>query len=134
MRILLSIKPEYSELIYAGVKLWEYRRTIWKNQEVEDGIIYTSKPIQLITGTFKIGRILHLPLSELLLRTGGDTGISKEKFYQYFGAIEKGYAIELLWVYRLKNPLPIFKTLNINPPQSWRYVWRNGRYLGLVTI
>jgi len=35
MKILLSIKPEYAEKIFAGTKKYEFRRSIFKNPDVK---------------------------------------------------------------------------------------------------
>jgi predicted transcriptional regulator len=122
MRVILSINPAFAQRIYAGTKLWEVRRKIWSCPDIEEGIIYTTKPIGLLTGTFKIGRILHLSLKMLLLRTGGGAGASVESFDKLFSSLAMGYAIELLDVCHLQKYVPLLSLGIPSPPQGWRYV------------
>lgn len=44
MRILLSIKPEYVYKILDGTKKFEYRRTVFKNKNVDSMVIYATLP------------------------------------------------------------------------------------------
>ena len=36
MKVLLSIKPEFAEKIFDGTKLYEFRRSIFKNKNIVD--------------------------------------------------------------------------------------------------
>ena len=43
---LLSIKPEYAEKIFAGIKTYEYRRKIFKDGSVKTVVVYVTSPIK----------------------------------------------------------------------------------------
>lgn len=45
--ILLSIKPEYAEKIFAGTKKYEYRRHI-ASEKVEKIIVYSTAPVKQV--------------------------------------------------------------------------------------
>lgn len=45
MSVLLSIKPKYIEKIKKGVKLYEFRRVIFK-QDISEIYVYATAPIK----------------------------------------------------------------------------------------
>ena len=90
MRVLLSIKPEFALKIFDGSKRYEYRRAIFKNQEVSRVIVYASDPIKQIIGEFEIEDILHGDPQSLWVKTRRHAGISKERFFNYFTKKSKG--------------------------------------------
>ena len=49
-KILLSIKPKFIEEIKKGNKNFEYRKTIFKNTDIDTVIIYASSPISKSIG------------------------------------------------------------------------------------
>ncbi|MGJ0484714.1 MAG: ASCH domain-containing protein [Methylomicrobium sp.] len=57
MIALFSIKPEYVEKIFSGEKLYEYRKTIFKNN-VKKIVIYCTKPVGKIVGEFEVDDVL----------------------------------------------------------------------------
>ncbi len=59
MKVLLSIKPKYAELIFDGSKKFEFRRTIFKNIQVKTVVVYASSPVQRVIGEFQIEEILN---------------------------------------------------------------------------
>ena len=56
MRVLLSIKPEFAELIFKGTKKFEFRKSIFKNSEIKTVVVYASSPMQKVIGEFEIDR------------------------------------------------------------------------------
>ena len=46
--VLLSIKPEFAEKIFQGVKRYEFRKALFKNREVEKIIVYASAPVSKV--------------------------------------------------------------------------------------
>ena len=79
MKVLLSIKPEFALKIFDGSKKYEYRRAIFKNQEVSTVIVYASDPIKRIIGEFEIEDILHEEPRALWVKTKNHAGISEKK-------------------------------------------------------
>jgi predicted transcriptional regulator len=57
MKVLLSVKPEFANKIFSGVKKYEYRRAIFKNN-VNRVIVYASSPVQKLIGEFEIESII----------------------------------------------------------------------------
>jgi predicted transcriptional regulator len=62
MNVLLSIKPEYAELIKSGLKKYEFRRKIFKKAGHSKVFIYSTSPVKKITGVFdaSLRRILSI--------------------------------------------------------------------------
>jgi len=126
MRVLLSIKPEFAEKIFNGTKKFEFRKSIFKNTNVEKIVVYASYPVQKVIGEFEIEEILEAKPSQLWQITQDFSGISKQYFDQYFTVREKGYAIKINNIKKYKFPLNLKDDLGINyPPQSYMYLQEN---------
>lgn len=59
MKVLLSIKPEYAQKIFAGEKKYEYRKRIFKRNDVDMIVVYVTKPVGKVVGEFEIAEILE---------------------------------------------------------------------------
>lgn len=122
MRVLLSIKPEFALKIFDGSKRYEYRRAIFKNQEVSRVIVYASHPIKQIIGEFEIEDILHEEPESLWVKTKHHAGISEKRFFNYFTNKSKGYAIKVKATRVYDDPLPLRSFMISSPPQSYMYL------------
>ena len=94
MKVLLSIKPEFAKLIFEGIKKFEFRRTIFKNQTVKTVVVYASSPIQRVIGEFEIETILKADLNTLWAETREHAGIEEVYFYEYFEHKEQGLRLK----------------------------------------
>ncbi|MGA9048046.1 MAG: ASCH domain-containing protein [Dehalococcoidia bacterium] len=122
MKVLLSIKPEYATKIFEGSKKYEYRRAIFKRQEVATVVIYASNPVKRIIGEFQIGTILQAHPDILWYKTGQHAGITKKKFFSYFAERETGYAIKIRETKRYEIPYTLNEFMLSWPPQSFIYI------------
>ena len=122
MKVLLSIKPEFALKIFNGSKRYEYRRAIFKNEEVSRVIVYASDPIKQIIGEFEIEDILHEELQSLWVKTKHHAGISEKRFFEYFANKSKGYAIKVKTTTIYDDPLPLNSLMVSSPPQSFMYL------------
>lgn len=121
-KVLLSIKPQYAELIFKGVKKFEFRRTIFKNADVKTVVVYASSPIQKVIGEFQIEEILNSDLESLWRKTKQYAGIEEDFFYEYFINKEKGFAIKINSPKKYKKALCLKGDFNLLPPQSFLYL------------
>jgi len=122
MRVLLSIKPEFALRIFDGSKRYEYRRTIFKRNEVTTVVVYASDPIKQVIGEFQIGEILHEEPEALWEKTADHAGIAKKRFLKYFDNKSKGYAIEVKETRTYDIPI-LLNELKVSwPPQSFTYL------------
>jgi len=122
MKVLLSIKPEFALKIFNGSKRYEYRRAIFKNQEVSRVIVYASDPIRKVIGEFEIEDIFYDEPQLLWLKTKNYAGISKKRFFDYFTNKSKGYAIKVKATRVYDDPLPLSSFMISSPPQSYMYL------------
>lgn len=122
MKVVLSIKPEFADKIFAGTKHYEFRRTIFKNKAVKKVIVYASSPIQKVIGEFEIDYILNDNLKSLWKQTKKQAGISEDYFFDYFYDKEHGYAIKIKNTKLYKKTKCIRQDFNLFPPQSFLYL------------
>lgn len=122
MKVVLSIKPEFANKIFNGTKLYEFRRSIFKNPDVKTVLVYASSPVQKVIGEFEIDQILNYDLETLWHLTKDFSGISSDYFYQYFGDKERGFAIKIKKTRLYKLPKCLKQDYNLLPPQSFLYL------------
>lgn len=122
MRVLLSIKPEFAEMIFDGTKKFEFRRSVFKNPEVKTVVVYASSPLQKVIGEFEIETIIKDELESLWQQTCEYAGISKDFFLSYFSNKACGYAIQIKKTKRYKRALCLHNDFNATPPQSFMYL------------
>ncbi|WP_392551431.1 ASCH domain-containing protein [Orbus wheelerorum] len=122
MKVLLSIKPEYAELILSGKKKFEFRKGIFK-RPVKTVVIYATLPVGKIIGEFDIDEVIFRDTETLWQETKKHAGISKVFFDSYFNNRNKGFAIKVKNPKRYENPMTFKDFLpNSIPPQSYRYI------------
>lgn len=124
MKVVLSIKPQFANKIFDGTKKFEFRKAIFKNQNVTSVLVYASSPVQKVIGEFEIEKIFNLDLKELWDKTKEYSGITEDYFYQYFENREQGFAIQIKNKKRFENPKCLKTDYNLTPPQSFAY-WSN---------
>ena len=122
MKVLLSIKPEFALKIFNGSKKFEFRRSIFKNRDIKQVIVYASSPVGKIIGEFEIEEILHDELSILWDKTKNYAGTSEENFRKYFSNKTKGYAIQIKNAELYDEPKPLDSLGISTAPQSFMYV------------
>lgn len=122
MKIILSIKPKYVKAIFSGNKIFEYRKTIFK-QSVDTVIIYASSPVSKIVGEFAITDVLSETPERLWELTALHSGIEKSFYDNYFVDKDIAYAIKIGGVKKYDKPLKLAKLVpNAKPPQSFMYL------------
>lgn len=123
--IVISIRPEFAELIFSGEKTVELRRVVPKDVPSETEIyIYVSSPVQSIVGKAVINKVEAHPLKKLWNTIGDKSGISLEYFNEYFNGKKIGYGLVLDNVTKFPTPFHLHslkKHFNFHPPQSYMY-------------
>jgi len=123
MNVLLSVKPKYAEKIVEGKKKYEFRRAIFKKQNIEKVYIYSSSPVSKIVAVFEIEKILKDSPEKIWTLCQKYAGISKRDFFDYFKNSETAFAIEIGYVDSFKEHIDPFKIIeNFKPPQSFYYL------------
>ena len=121
--VLLSVKPEFADKIFCGLKRYEFRKVLFKNRNVKKIVVYASAPIRKVIGEFEIEEILELEKEYLWERTKEYSGIPKTYFDHYFQGRDIGYAIKIRRPKLYETPLDLKQSFNIKyPPQSFMYL------------
>lgn len=123
MKVLLPIKPRFADLIFSEQKKYEYRRRIFKNDNIKRVVVYVTSPRCWIIGEFEIRSIIVDTPQEIWKQTSDAGGIPEGAFREYFRGAAFGYAIKIgkLFLFkRPKNPKEIIP--NFHPPQSFMYM------------
>jgi predicted transcriptional regulator len=122
-RVLLSIKPGFANDILDGKKRFEFRRLLFRRENVTRVVIYASTPEQRVIGEFKIGALLSLSPDDLWSKTRRFAGIDREQFDSYFAGKVQAHAIKVSAPVRYRRPLDLFRDFGLcRPPQSFCYV------------
>lgn len=122
MKVLLSIKPKYSEKIFSGEKRFEFRKQ--KPKRVVDKIfIYESRPSQNIVGWFSIKRIHSGHPEEIWMKCKSSSGLDEKSFFNYCNGSKIIYAYEIDEIFQFDEPINPFKIVSdFKPPQSFKYL------------
>jgi len=122
MKILLSIKPQYVLEIKKGTKKYEYRKNIFK-KDVDKVIIYCTQPVGKIVAEFEINEIINDSPKEVWNKTALSSGISKDKYEEYFKNSKQCYAIGISKLVEYSNPIdPYLVDKEFCAPQSYQYI------------
>jgi predicted transcriptional regulator len=121
--ILLSVKPKFADLIVAGSKLVELRRSI-PAQRVGTIAIYSSSPVQSIVALVDVKEAIEAPPNKLwtIAKENGG-GLTRAELFSYFESKSLGFALMLENVRVFEkpvNPNKIFKPFTA--PQSFKYL------------
>lgn len=120
--ILISIKPEFVEQIRKGVKHFEYRKKIFKDQDVKEMYIYSSAPVKQVVALCHIKRVLNFSPKEVWQLTSQASGISQDFFFSYFEGRENAYAIEIEDIKFYTEPISLQDLGVKRAPQSFQYI------------
>ena len=123
MQVILSIRPEFVERIFSGVKKFEYRKVIFIRNDISTVVVYATKPFGKVVGEFEIGGIIVNNPKELWKQTKDYSGISKPYFNEYFKGKDQGFAIKIKNFKKYDQPLDLsVYDKNIKAvPQSFCY-------------
>lgn len=122
-QVLLSIKPEFADLIFTKEKQYEFRRVIFKSPNVRRVVVYSSSPVQKVVGEFEIERVLTKSVNALWRTTRERAGINRAYYRSYFAGKEIGHAIKITSVKKYKHPQCLKSEYGIeHPPQSFIYL------------
>ena len=122
MTVLLSIKPEFAEKIFDGTKKFEFRKSIFKNTDVQTVIVYASSPVQQVIGEFTIDSILNDDVDTIWEQTSRYAGITRDFYLSYFANKEKAYAIKIRNTKRYAKARRLSDYNLQVAPQSFAYV------------
>ena len=126
MSLILSLKPNYADLIFDGLKTAEFRKRFSKSFENRKIFVYVSSPVKQIRGGFQVENVLRGSPEEVWHKVSEVAGIDKSDFDTYYSEREVAYALRITNIWECKNPVSL-ETLRRKfdkfvVPQSWRYL------------
>lgn len=123
--LLISLKPDYAELVFAGTKKAELRRRISADLSNRDVFIYVSSPVMELRGGFRIGQVWEGTPNQIWSTVRSYAGITRRGFDEYYEGQNIAYALEIVdvWQYRYPRTLSQLREqfANFIAPQSYRY-------------
>lgn len=128
--VLLSIKPEYSKLIFHGEKTVELRKT-FPTRYRKYAFVYESHPVKKIAGILKIREIRIKDVKELM-RLTGKAKVTNTFIREYFSNRRAGIAIEIGERFEFEKKIPLRnlrEEMNFVPPQNFRYLKKDEIFL-----
>jgi predicted transcriptional regulator len=119
---LLAIKPRFAQAIIAGEKTVEFRKIRFA-QPPRYIVLYASTPIQQIIAFFEVLQIQELTVFGLWRKFRSHGGIDHQEFLSYYGERDRGCAIVVGSVWKLRRPASLrdFYPRGM-PPQSFIYL------------
>lgn len=122
-KILLSINPKFAKKIFNGTKKFEYRKTIFKDNNVQAVVVYATRPVGKVIGEFRIKSVIEDTPTIIWRKTKRHSGVSQEFYSSYFSGRNKGFAIEIGELTQYDQPVDL-NELNVNrAPQSFLYLY-----------
>ena len=122
MKALVAIRPEYAERILTGGKTYEYRRRIWRRDDVDTIVIYATAPVRAIVGEARIDAILDGTPTDIWNLTHDSAGIDRTRFMAYLHGTDTAHAIRLCDPIRYTRPRPLTDYGLTRPPRSFVYL------------
>lgn len=121
VRILIPIKPCFSNKILSGEKKYEYRR-IKPKKNINKLVIYSTSPVSSIVGEVQVLEIIEDDVYKVWNMTHDYSGISFEDYCTYYKGKDRAVAYKLGKVLIYDMPLKL-NDLGINyVPQSYIYL------------
>jgi len=122
MKLLLSIKPEYSGKIFSGEKKYEFRKRK-PTRAIDKVFVYECSPSKNIVGWFSIKWIHSGSPEDIWDRCKKSSGIKKDSYLAYCNGTKIIYAFEINETFKFNKPIDPFKIISdFRPPQSFVYL------------
>ncbi|MBF0556607.1 MAG: ASCH domain-containing protein [Nitrospirae bacterium] len=124
--ILISIKPEYANKIFDGTKTVELRRKFPKLERRCLAFVYATAPVKALIGVCQIDKVISAPPQGMWWKFGKQTGITYDKYTEYFSGALTAYGIFFSATTLFPEPIPLHEVwLGVTAPQSYRYINSN---------
>lgn len=133
--VLMSIKPRYADMIFAGTKTVELRRVCPKIKQGDLVLVYVSGPRMALVGGFVVDGIVAATPAALCRSHLTQSGLNQDAFLNYFEGTTHAYGILIgrTWKFEEATELAVLRRRKggFQPPQSYRYV-RHGEFKGML--
>lgn len=124
--VLISIKPEFSDLIFSGEKKIELRKSRPNALPGNLILIYNTHPEMALVGFCRIKNVIELTPQKIWDKHSTDLGIDIKRFKEYYYGKTKAIGIEVKDVNKFKQPISLSEikkeTPKFSPPQTFKYL------------
>lgn len=124
--LLLSIRTEHAERIFAGTKTIELRRVRPRVDQGSSVLIYVPSPVMALVGGFEVERVVCGTPIKLWRDWKDYCGISRSRFMSYFQGVDVAYGIVVRRAWRVERPCLLTELREripgFTPPQSYWYL------------
>ena len=128
---ILSLKPQYVELILSGKKTVELRNRVVRMEPGTVIWIYATRPVGGIVALAELDSVVHDTPAEIWVRYGREICIDRAQFDSYINNRESVSALILSSVRKLKHSVTLDwirrSTGNFQPPQFYSRLSLDGR-------
>ena len=126
--LLLSLRPEFADKVFAGTKKVELRR-IRPSVEIHGLVlVYVSTPVRAIVGAFRVRDVIERSPAALWREVREHAGVTRRQYDDYYLGAPKAYGIFLSSVRRFREPVELTDLRKLwpgfHPPQSYLYLNR----------
>lgn len=123
--LLISLKPDYADLVFQGLKTAELRRRISGDIVNRDVFVYVSSPVKKLRGGFKVGQVWEGSPEQIWSEVSRMAGVTRQVFDKYYQGANVAFAIQIIDVWEYVNPRSLEDLRHQFPgfvvPQSYRY-------------
>lgn len=124
--LLLSIRPQYAEKLFNGIKTVELRKTKPNIKEGDLIYIYVSSPTKALVGVCEVCTVVSAAPDKLWNDISDASGITREQFDDYFANTEVAFGIKIRGIRSFSKPIHLYSLRerwnNFYPPQIYRYL------------
>ena len=122
MDILMSIKKEFCDKIFAGRKMVELRKDRPLPLLPCRVFVYESKGCGMVVGEFVCSAVERMDIESIWRLYSGMVCVSRAKFDKYYGGRDIGCVWHIRDARRYEAPVPLSVFRVFDPPQSWFYL------------
>lgn len=127
--LLISLKPNYADLVFRGLKTAELRRRLSEHLVNRDVFVYVSSPVKELRGGFRVGQVWTGTPEDIWATVSRFAGVSRDVFDDYYQGTNIAFAMEIIDVWEYANPRSLEDLREQFPkfvvPQSYRYATEN---------
>ena len=120
-KMLLSINPEYVEMIFSGIKKYEFRKSQCK-RHIDGIIIYCTSPVMKVVGEVAVTSILVDEPDKIWQTVKNEAGITRKFYNQYYSGRRNAVAYHLGNIEQYKEPKELKDFGISHAPQSFVYI------------
>lgn len=121
--ILLSIRKQFCDLIFTGLKKYEFRKKA-PVSNVDKILVYESRGCGKIVGEILIEDILFGSVNQIWEWTNKDAGIDAESFSKYFEGHSRAIAYKISDFAKYENPIALSSFGISSAPQNYMWIER----------